>query len=73
MAMCTQDLLVSLHGALVELIYSFIAGTVGFMAPEVAYCQYSQTAEQASPATDFFSLGVVTYMLVRGWRSKDKK
>jgi len=45
------------------------AGTVGFMAPEVANCQYGQNYEElASPATDMFSLGVVTYMLVSGGR-----
>jgi len=49
-------------------VYPGFVGTVGFMAPEVAYCQYSKTCEQASPATDFFSLGVVTYMLVSGGR-----
>eukprot|EP00092_Neocalanus_flemingeri_P002697 GFUD01002887.1.p1 GENE.GFUD01002887.1~~GFUD01002887.1.p1 ORF type:complete len:339 (+),score=130.30 GFUD01002887.1:140-1156(+) len=45
------------------------AGTVGFMAPEVAHCQYGQNQEElASPATDMFSLGVVVYMLVSGGR-----
>ena len=45
------------------------AGTVGFMAPEVAHCQYGQNYEDlASPATDMFSLGVVVYMLVSGGR-----
>jgi len=36
------------------------AGTIGFMAPEVLKCT------TASPATDFFSVGVVTYMLLSG-------
>jgi len=49
-------------------VYPGFVGTVGFMAPEVAYCQYSNSAEQASQATDFFSLGVVTYMMVSGGR-----
>merc|ERR1719228_1928468 len=40
------------------------AGTVGFMAPEVANAQYKQ--DYASPASDFFSLGVIVYMLVSG-------
>ena len=45
------------------------AGTVGFMAPEVANCQYGQNYEElASPATDMFSLGVVAYMLLSGGR-----
>ena len=45
------------------------AGTVGFMAPEVAHCQYGHNCEElASPATDMFSLGVVVYMLVSGGR-----
>lgn len=39
-------------------------GTVGFMAPEVANAQYKQ--DYASPASDFFSLGVIVYMLVSG-------
>ncbi|XP_023339998.1 myosin light chain kinase, smooth muscle [Eurytemora carolleeae] len=37
-----------------------ICGTMGFIAPEVLNCRY------ASPATDFFSLGVVIYMLLSG-------
>jgi len=41
-------------------------GTVGFMAPEVANAQYH--SDYASPATDFFSLGVIVYMLVSGGR-----
>ena len=45
------------------------AGTVGFMAPEVAHCQYGHNHQElASPATDMFSLGVVVYMLVSGGR-----
>jgi len=45
------------------------AGTVGFMAPEVAHCQYGKNCEElATPATDMFSLGVVVYMLVSGGR-----
>ena len=44
-------------------------GTVGFMAPEIARCQYKQSPEdRASPATDMFSLGVIAYMLVSGGR-----
>jgi len=44
-------------------------GTVGFMAPEVARCQYrAQPDDLASPASDMFSLGVLTYMLVSGGR-----
>ena len=35
-------------------------GTVGFMAPEVLNCTF------AEPSSDFFSLGVVTYMLLSG-------
>jgi len=42
------------------------AGTVGFMAPEVANAQYKQ--DYASPASDLFSLGVIVYMLVSGGR-----
>lgn len=36
------------------------AGTVGFMAPEVLKCT------EATAATDFFSLGVVIFMLITG-------
>lgn len=36
------------------------AGTIGFMAPEMLNCAY------ATPATDFFSLGVVVFMLLSG-------
>ncbi len=35
-------------------------GTIGFMAPEVLNCTF------AEPSTDFFSLGVVAYMLLSG-------
>jgi len=48
--------------------HSGFCGTVGFMAPEVAHCQYRQVGHLASPATDFFSLGVIAYMLVSGGR-----
>jgi len=42
-------------------------GTVGFMAPEIARCQYkADPMDMACPATDMFSLGVITYMLVSG-------
>lgn len=44
-------------------------GTVGFMAPEIARCQYrARPDDLASPASDMFSLGVMTYMLVSGGR-----
>jgi len=36
------------------------AGTIGFMAPEVLNCT------TATPATDFFSVGVVMFMLLSG-------
>ena len=37
-----------------------ICGTMGFIAPEVLNCR------DATPATDFFSLGVVIFMLLSG-------
>jgi len=41
-------------------VHANMIGTVGFMAPEVLKCT------QAGPGTDFFSLGVVTFMLLSG-------
>jgi len=44
-------------------------GTVGFMAPEIARCQYNPNPNDlACPASDMFSLGVITFMLVSGGR-----
>jgi len=40
-------------------------GTVGFMAPEIARCQ-TKGSDYASAASDMFSLGVVSFMLVSG-------
>ncbi|XP_023348219.1 myosin light chain kinase, smooth muscle [Eurytemora carolleeae] len=53
-------------------IFASFTGTIGFMAPEVLNCS------QAGPGTDFFSLGVVAYMLLSGgyepfWLNNDEK
>jgi len=45
-----------------------LCGTCGFLSPEVAYCQYGRTPKMASRATDYFSLGVVVYMMLSGGR-----
>ena len=39
------------------------------MAPEVAYCQYTSSSQLACPPTDYFSLGVIVYMMLSGGRS----
>merc|ERR1711936_806571 len=52
------------HGAKVK---TGFVGTVGFMPPEVANCQYGGNERDfATTASDLFSLGVVAYMLVSG-------
>jgi len=52
------------HGAKVK---TGFVGTVGFMPPEVANCQYGgNERDYATTASDLFSLGVVAYMLVSG-------
>lgn len=48
--------------------HSGFCGTVGFMAPEVAHCQYTTSSLLACPPTDYFSLGVIVYMLLSGGR-----
>ena len=42
-------------------------GTVGFMPPEIASCQYGgHERDFATTASDLFSFGVIVYMLVSG-------
>jgi serine/threonine protein kinase len=49
---------VDFYKVLLSAVSAVLSEQVGFMAPEVAYCQYGHSAQLASPATDYFSLGV---------------